>query len=580
MQCPHCHADGQDGRFCKKCGKPLDQDVSDMTRVMPPLEALHEKPTETAPDDEAQAAADALTEALDEAEAGEEQTATAPDAVAANTDTTDEGSPENDEASDEESPEDSEAHDEEAAETDDAGEEFSEDAEESSEENEAANKPQLPAFLLEEDGDSDDLSEDPMQERRKKLLTATALIIGILLAAIAAVYLFTDFFDTTPQTDPAEQVKNADTIAPDTSLAEDTIVGHWRHYNEGSVIEKIGTAQYRWTIGDKVYPLDFADNKYTYEDENGNTYIFVLTDADHIQLAASSDKSGGLITNPAFESNYIAGRVGQDGTMAESMSVNGDAFNIVGKTYAELAGTYGPGSLSVIGDDQYIVFRGEGGNFAVQFQGETVPLSAQAQKDYDLTPLLSGGQSYSVVPMSYDNTTPVVDTTPNGTSDPSTGGDTTTGDGTTSTPPTVTVPPTTTTPTTPGNDSTTTTTPPATTTTDDDEDEDTEYTVEIPDMPTFPSTTAVATGVVWADLGFVIKNAPSTLSVEDLSAVLGIALEVGTAPANESGFAFYGMDEGYFAGTYAYGDHSFYISGYGNSALAPDKTILFIQQIS
>lgn len=576
MQCPHCHADGQDGRFCKKCGKPLDQDVSDMTRVMPPLEALHEKPTETAPDDEAQAAADALTEALDEAEAGEEQTATAPDAVAADTDATDEGSLENDEASDEKSSEDSEAHDGEAAETDDAGEESSEDAEESSEENEAANKPQLPAFLLEEDGDSDDLSEDPMQERRKKLLTATALIIGILLAAIAAVYLFTDFFDTTPQTDPAEQVKNADTIAPDTSLAEDTIVGHWRHYNEGSVIEKIGTAQYRWTIGDKVYPLDFADNKYTYEDENGNTYIFVLTDADHIQLAASSDKSGGLITNPAFESNYIAGRVGQDGTMAESMSVNGDAFNIVGKTYAELAGTFGPGSLSVIGDDQYIVFRGEGGNFAVQFQGETVPLSAQAQKDYDLTPLLSGSQSYSVVPMSYDNTTPVVDTTPNGTSDPSTGGDTTTGDGTTSTPPTVTVPPTTTTPTTPGNDSTTTTT----TTTDDDEDEDTEYTVEIPDMPTFPSTTAVATGVVWADLGFVIKNAPSTLSVEDLSAVLGIALEVGTAPANESGFAFYGMDEGYFAGTYAYGDHSFYISGYGNSALAPDKTILFIQQIS
>lgn len=570
MQCPHCHADGQDGRFCKKCGKPLDQDVSDMTRVMPPLGALHEKPTETAPDDEAQAAADALTEALDEAEAGEEQTATAPDAVAADTDATDEGSLENDEASDEKSSEDSEAHDGEAAETDDAGEESSEDAEESSEENEAANKPQLPAFLLEEDGDSDDLSEDPMQERRKKLLTATALIIGILLAAIAAVYLFTDFFDTTPQTDPAEQVKNADTIAPDTSLAEDTIVGHWRHYNEGSVIEKIGTAQYRWTIGDKVYPLDFADNKYTYEDENGNTYIFVLTDADHIQLAASSDKSGGLITNPAFESNYIAGRVGQDGTMAESMSVNGDAFNIVGKTYAELAGTYGPGSLSVIGGDQYIVFRGEGGNFAVQFQGETVPLSAQAQKDYDLTPLLSGSQSYSVVPMSYDNTTPVVDTTPNGTTDPSTGGDTTTGDGTTSTPPTVTVPPTTTTP----------TTPPTTTITDDDEDEDTEYTVEIPDMPTFPSTTAVATGVVWADLGFVIKNAPSTLSVEDLSAVLGIALEVGTAPANESGFAFYGMDEGYFAGTYAYGDHSFYISGYGNSALAPDKTILFIQQIS
>lgn len=572
MQCPHCHADGQDGRFCKKCGKPLDQDVSDMTRVMPPLEALRTPPADAASDDEAQAAADALTEALDEAEAGEEQTATAPDAVAADTDATDEGSLENDEASDEKSSEDSEARDEEAAETDDAGEESSEDAEESSEENEAANKPQLPAFLLEEDGDSDDLSEDPMQERRKKLLTATALIIGILLAAIAAVYLFTDFFDTTPQTDPAEQVKNADTIAPDTSLAEDTIVGHWRHYNEGSVIEKIGTAQYRWTIGDKVYPLDFADNKYTYEDENGNTYIFVLTDADHIQLAASSDKSGGLITNPAFESNYIAGRVGQDGTMAESMSVNGDAFNIVGKTYAELAGTYGPGSLSVIGDDQYIVFRGEGGNFAVQFQGETVPLSAQAQKDYDLTPLLSGSQSYSVVPMSYDNTTPVVDTTPNGTTDPTTG-DTTTGSTTDNTP----TPPSTTTD---GNTTTNNGNGSSNSNSNDDDEEETEYTVEIPDMPTFPSTSAVATGVVWADLGFVIKNAPDTLTVEDLSAVLGIALEVGTAPANESGFSFYGMDEGYFAGTYAYGDHSFYISGYGNSALAPDKTILFIQQIS
>ena len=86
--------------------------------------------------------------------------------------------------------------------------------------------------------------------------------------------------------------------------------------------------------------------------------------------------------------------------------------------------------------------------------------------------------------------------------------------------------------------------------------------------------------MVWADLGFVIKNAPDTMSVTDLSAVLGIALEVGTAPANQSGFNFFGSDEGYFAGTYAINDHSFSISGYGNSALEPDKTILFIQQIS
>lgn len=99
-------------------------------------------------------------------------------------------------------------------------------------------------------------------------------------------------------------------------------------------------------------------------------------------------------------------------------------------------------------------------------------------------------------------------------------------------------------------------------------------------MPTFPSTTATATGVVWADLGFVVRNAPDTLSVEDLSAVLGIALEVGTAPANESGFNFFGMADGYFAGTYTSGDHTFNISGYGSANLQPDKTILFIQQLS
>ena len=294
----------------------------------------------------------------------------------------------------------------------------------------------------------------------------------------------------------------------------------------------------------------------------------MLTDADHIQLASSSDSGGGLISNPIFESGYIAGRVGQDGTMAQSMSVNGDAFGIVGKTYAELAGTFGPGSLSVIGDNQYIIFRGDGGNFAVQFEGETVPLAAEPHRDIELTPLRAGATTYSVTPLSSDNTSPAINSNPNGTSDPSTGGDTS-GSGTS------------------GGSTTNggTTTPPPSTTTDNntttnDEEEETEYTVEIPDMPTFPSTSAVATGVVWADLGFVINNAPDTMTVEDLSAVLGIALEVGTAPANDSGFSFYGMDEGYFAGTYAYGDHSFYISGYGNSALAPDKTILFIQQIS
>lgn len=528
MQCPHCHADNQEGRFCGKCGKPLDQDASDMTRVMPPLEDLHNIPDEEAPDDaNTEAASENLATALDETE----QT---PDT---NNILTEDDAPVIDDNSQDESSVDADA---------------------------TASHPIPPSFLLDDDiiDDEEPVEEPPSHERRKKIVTAVSLIVGIVLAAVAAIYLFTDVFDTTPAVDPSEQVKNADTVAPDTSLAEDTIVGHWRNYNTGSIIEKIGTARYRWTIEDDVYQLDFKDNQYVYKDENGNVYNFVLTDADHLQLASSSDSSGGLITDPVFASGYTAGRVGQDGTMAKSMSVNADAFNIVGKTYAELAGTYGPGALSVIGDNQYIIFRAEGGNFAVQFEGETVPLSAKSGGDYELKPLGTGTADYSVVPLSQTGTSPYTDS--NSSNENTTGTDNDNNSGNT-----------------PSDGSTTNNNNNQNqTTTDDKNDEPTEYKVEIPDMPTFPSTTAVATGVVWADLGFVIKNAPDTMSVTDLSAVLGIALEVGTAPANQSGFNFFGSDEGYFAGTYAINDHSFSISGYGNSALEPDKTILFIQQIS
>lgn len=547
MQCPYCHADNQEGRFCGKCGKPLDQDASDLTRVMPPLAELHSTSNETSTDnnDSEEAAAQALEAALEKAE---EETAA-------------EGSTPlvDDHAGD--------------VQKSDASVEANSETDASDTDDDTMPQEDLlptpPAFLLEDDDETASLEGEAGQDRRKKILTAVSLIIGIVLAAVAAVYLFTDVFDTTPAVDPSEQVKNADTVAPDTSLAEDTIVGHWRHYNTGSVIEKIGTARYRWTIGEKVYQLDFKDNQYVYKDENGNVYNFVLTDADHIQLASSSDSSGGLIADPIFESGYTAGRVGQDGTMAESMSVNTDAFNIVGKTYAELAGTYGPGALSVIGDNQYIIFRGDGGNFAVQFEGETVPLSAKSGSDYELKPLNASTNGYAVTRLSQNNTVPYTDsTTPNGnttdTGNTDNTGNTTTGGSSTGS-------------STNNNNNTTTQDQ---NNNDDKDDETTEYKVEIPDMPTFPSTTAVATGVVWADLGFVINNAPDTMSVNDLSAVLGIALEVGTAPANQSGFNFYGSDEGYFAGTYAINDHSFSISGYGSSALSPSKTILFIQQIS
>lgn len=564
MKCPHCHAENQDGLYCAKCGKPLDESVSDLTRVMPPLEDLHT--VDEANDAHDIDAPSATTEETDTA--AEESIAVSDDLSDADSDEPTEDAPSDDAAADptqEASDDDASDEASDDASTKDAAEptedtptdEDSNDTPESEpadeETAEASTKDDGDA-QSEETGDEDVTPEDTAaieakKAKRKKIITIAALVGGITLAALAGLYLFNAYFGNSAPVDPSTQVKNADTIAPDTSLAEDTIVGHWRHYNTGSVIEKIGTGRYRWTIEDDVYQLDFKDNKYTYEDESGSTYTFVLVNADCLQLAESKDASGGLITNPVFESGYIAGRVGQDGTMTKSLSVNPDAFNIVGRTYADLAGTYGPGSLSVVGDEQYIIFRADGGNFAVQFTGETVPLKKQSGDSYKVTPLASN-ESYEVVPLT--NTNPVTPSDPN-TDTPTT--DPNTGNGGT-------------------------VTPPDTTTPSEEKEEDKEYKVEIPDMPTFPSNSAVATGVVWADLGFVIKKAPDTMSVTDLSAVLGIALEVGEAPANTSGFNFYGIDDGYFAGTYGINDHSFYISGYGKNALSADKTILFIQQIS
>lgn len=554
MKCPHCHAEDQEGLYCAKCGKPLDESVSDLTRVMPPLEDLH--PVAESSDGHDIDAPSATPEKTDTAE--EERVAATDDFSQTDSDEPTEKTP-SDEAAADPTPEtsDNDASDEPS---DDASDEETDEYTEDAPEADAADK-ETAKDSTENDEDKNS-SEDAATEdtvaietkkaKRKKIITIAALVGGITLAALAGLYLFNAYFGNSTPADPATQVKNADTIAPDTSLAEDTIVGHWRHYNTGSVIEKIGTGRYRWTIEDDVYQLDFKDNKYTYEDENGSTYTFVLVNADRIQLADSKDADGGLITNPVFESGYIAGRVGQDGTMTKNLAVNPDAFNIVGRTYADLAGTYGPGSLSVIGDEQYIIFRADSGNFAVQFTGETVPLKKKTGDSYKVTPL-SNNDSYKVVPLT--DTAPVTPSEPNTdtpTTDPNTGTD----------------------------DITTPDTTPPDTATPSEEEKDTEYKVEIPDMPTFPSNSAVATGVVWADLGFVIKNAPDTMSVTDLSAVLGIALEVGEAPENVSGFNFYGNSDGYFAGTYGINDHSFYISGYGKNALSADKTILFIQQIS
>ncbi|MDO4280116.1 MAG: hypothetical protein Q4C56_00650 [Peptococcaceae bacterium] len=522
MKCPFCNAENQQGEFCEKCGKPLPNDSADLTRLMPPLDnAAHADDDDDLSDipEKDRPLFYSIGEKFDKDArlSYQKPAAKSAEASAEDADAT------------ESADADASAG---AAELLGAGSDAPLDNDWSPEDDD---------FASLEDGDEDaPLSK---KAKRKKILTAVALVIGVILAALALVYLFLNYLGVNEPEDPTEQVKNASTIAPDTTLPEDTIVGHWRHYNTGSVIEKIGDKEYRWTIGKKVYPLKFQDNKYTFTDETtGDSYVFVLTNSNRLQLSSAKDTDGGLVNNPIFESGYTAGRVGQDGSMTENVVVNPDAFNIIGKTYAELAGVYGPGALSVVGDDQYIVFRAKGGNFAVQFTGDTVPLSADVSQEED---------GYKLVKLT--NTTPVTGTTTTDDNTTSSDNSTTAGDNNSSS---------------------------SSSESDNDTTEEKKYTVEIPDMPTFPSNTAVATGVVWADLGFVIQNAPSSMTVEDLSAILGISLEIGDAPANESGYSFYGMDEGYFAGTYAANDHSYYISGYGKSALMPDKTTLFIQQIS
>lgn len=564
MQCPNCHADHQHGLFCTKCGAPLNDDTCDMTRVMPPIEAP-ETPTQTNTEEplEEQSLPLSSTEdtsidaiSSDDTTSPSIEEAEAPPALE-DDDTTDDllHADHVDKAlSDDFVHDASETYDlptEENTSTE-ALETADDNATTSPAENESASDDfeEMTALAALDESDSfiDDAETAIEGEentptphpRRKKILTICALVVGIGLAALSAIYLFNSTFNTQPTESPTEKIKNATTITPDKGVAEDAIVGHWRHYNTGSVIEKIGTARYRWTISGHPYQLKFKDNQYIYEDEKGNTYNFALVGSDRIHLVSSADAHGGLISNPIFENGYIAGRVGQDGTMTKNLSVNTDVFDIVGKTYAELAGTYGPGSLSVIGDDQYLVFRAKNGNFAVQFSGETVPLK-QDSSGYTVTKLTN------TAPPNTEPTTP-------STSDPAEPPD--------------------------NNDTVAPDAAPDSSHADEEEEEDKEYKVEIPDMPTFPSNSAVATGVVWVDLGLFINNAPDTMTVEDLSAVLGIALEVGSAPANESGFAFYGMNDGYFAGTYGINDHTYYISGYGNQSLSADKTMIFIQLVS
>ena len=509
MLCPHCHAEGQHGRFCAKCGEPLYA-ATDADAPAPDAEPPVTAPAaeEAAPADEASAQTAAQqpettetlpAEALPRRAAAQEQPAVAPPPL-------------------QKTPTESSSRDTQPEKA------ISVDAAPAA----AAAAPRIP----------------------RKALAMAGLVCGLALAAAGGYALFNHFFSGETESQQAA-IAEAPIVAPSGTLASDTVVGHWRHYSDGSVIEKIGTDTYRWTIGDDAYQMKFKDGVYLVEDDRSNTYTFTFSGPNRLVLTESIDAGGGLVKDPVFETGFYCGRVGQDGSLSQNLSINPDAFDIIGHTYGELAGIYGPGALTVINDDQYIIFRGNGGNFAVQFSGQTVPLKTDG-KGYTVARLTSGNTSSTAESVSGSaNNTGTANGNGNGTA------------------------------TTEGNAKEQGTTGGTGSKTEEkSKEESRDYKLEIPDMPTFPSYTAVATGTVWMDLGFLVNNCPETMSVDDLSAVLGISLEVGQAPASASGYTFYGMADGYFAGTYSSDTHTFNVTGYGNANLSRDKTQVFIQMIS
>lgn len=527
MRCPHCHAEDQHGRFCAKCGQPLyaatdaPQDQAAQEEPDQPFQpdqpivtASPSSPAFIGEEDPAQAAG--APQEADPAQAEPAETAPAQaDAAASEAETS--------------AP---------AAQTDEAAPAPAAEEKTASQASDADPAPQ-PASPAPSAAPADKPSRS-----HRKALAAAGLVCGLAIAAWGGYSLFNHYFAGGAESQQAA-IADAPIVAPSGELAADAVVGHWQHYTEGSVIEKIGTDTYRWTIGDAAYEMKFKDGAYTVKDEAGNTYTFSFSGPNRLVLTQSADQGGGLVKDPVFENGFYCGRVGQDGSLSQNLSVNTDAFDILGRTYGELAGIYGPGALTVINGDQFIVFRGNGGNFAVQFSGATVPLAQETGKGYTITKLTYGANTAPSVNGNGSNSG-----TENGASNQNgTTGGTSNGNGT-------------------KTDST------------DDQQEQKDYKLEIPDMPTFPSYSAVATGTVWMDLGFLVNNCPETMTVDDLSAILGISLEVGQAPASASGYTFFGMDEGYFAGTFSTDTHTFNVTGYGKSSLTRGKTQVFIQMIS
>lgn len=335
-----------------------------------------------------------------------------------------------------------------------------------------------------------------------------------------------------PESERVKKSRNAAILKADPQSPQDHIVGAWQHYATSVTIDKIGKNQYRWISGLNTYLISFKDDLYEVTADDENFYYFSLRNNDELTLSKSQRKDGAAVKNPAFDEEYTLVRLGLDGRPAAGSGVNKDAFHIIGKTYGQLAGEFGPGTLTVIGGDQYVVFRGDGGNFSVRFQGATVPLNMETA-------------DWRVVPLSHNN----------GDSAPK-NHDTEAPKPAPATPTPAPAPP----------------KPP-------EKEEEKEEPIEIPNPATFPSAYAVATGAVWADIGFLINDCPPSLSVERLGKYLGVAFETGNAPGMAGGYSFYGADQGYFAATYNINDHQYKISGYGKT-LVRGKTTIFIEMIA
>lgn len=334
-----------------------------------------------------------------------------------------------------------------------------------------------------------------------------------------------------PESERVKKSRNVPAMKADPALAQDGIVGAWQHYATGATIDKIGKDQYRWISGLRTYLIAFTGDAYEVTADDQNFYYFTLADNDELTLLRAQTKKGGAIKSPEFEEGYLLVRLGLDGRPATDSGVNKDAFDIIGKTYGQLAGRFGPGSLTVIGGDQYVIFRADGGNFAVHFQGATVPLAMESP-DWRFLPLANlkpEGVDAEHADGKAAETAPQI--------------------------------------------------PQAQEPRPKESEPEEEEPIEIPNPATFPSAYAVATGVVWADIGFVINDCPPRLSLDRLAKYLDVTFETGAAPAATGDFTFYGAKDGYFAATYTSGNHRYKISGYGKT-LVRGKSTIFIEMIA